>query len=186
MTVNQTHFMENWALLKFLCEEKLIYGLGVSLVDANDKFIAKVKEFPNAVIHIINGVVTKEQLDKMADNNLKVLILGYKNFRRGVKYYEEFSENVDKNKKMLYDYLEEMLTKFHVVSFDNLALEQLEVKRLLTEEEWNEFYMGNDGKYTMYIDLVKEQFALCSVAEKRFDLLDDIKPMFEKVKSLNV
>ena len=186
MTVNQTHFMENWALLKFLCEEKLIYGLGVSLVDANDKFIAKVKEFPNAVIHIINGVVTKEQLDKMADNNLKVLILGYKNFRRGVKYYEEFSENVDKNKKMLYDYLEEMLTKFHVVSFDNLALEQLEVKRLLTEEEWNEFYMGNDGKYTMYIDLVKEQFALCSVAEERFDLLENIKPMFEKVKSLNV
>lgn len=186
MTVNQTHFMENWALLKFLCEEKLIYGLGVSLVDANDKFIAKVKEFPNAVIHIINGVVTKEQLDKMADNNLKVLILGYKNFRRGVKYYEEFSENVDKNKKMLYDYLEEMLTKFHVVSFDNLALEQLEVKRLLSDDEWNEFYMGNDGKYTMYIDLVKEQFALCSVAEERFDLLDDIKPMFEKVKSLNV
>ena len=186
MTVNQTHFMENWALLKFLCEEKLIYGLGVSLVEANDKFIAKVKEFPNAVIHIINGVVTKEQLDKMADNNLKVLILGYKNFRRGVKYYADFSENVEKNKKMLYDYLEEMLTKFHVVSFDNLALEQLEVKRLLTEEEWNEFYMGNDGKYTMYIDLVKEQFALCSVAEERFDLLDDIKPMFEKVKSLNV
>lgn len=185
MTVNQSHFMKNWALLKFLSEEKLIYGLGISLVDANDEFIAKVKEFPNAVIHIINGVVKKEQLEKLANNDLKVLILGYKEFRRGVTYLENNQVKVEMNKIMLYDYLPDMLKEFEVVSFDNLALEQLEVKRLLTEEEWNEFYMGNDGKYTMYIDLVKEQFALCSVAEERFDLLDDIKPMFDKVKSLN-
>lgn len=186
MTVNQTHFMQNWALLKFLCEEKLIYGLGVSLVEPTEDFIEKIKEFPNAVIHIINGVVKKEQLAKLANNDLKVLILGYKEFRRGVTYLEEHLVQVEMNKMALYDYLPDMLNEFKVVSFDNLALEQLEVKRLLTEEEWNEFYMGNDGKYTMYIDLVKEQFALCSVAEERFDLLDDIKPMFEKVKSLNV
>lgn len=186
MTVNQTHFMQNWALLKFLCEEKLIYGLGVSLVEPTEDFIEKIKEFPNAVIHIINGVVKKEQLAKLANNDLKVLILGYKEFRRGVTYLEEHLVQVEMNKMALYDYLPAMLNEFKVVSFDNLALEQLEVKRLLTEEEWNEFYMGNDGKYTMYIDLVKEQFALCSVAEERFDLLDDIKPMFEKVKSLNV
>ena len=41
MTVNQTHFMQNWALLKFLCEEKLIYGLGVSLVEPTEDFIEK-------------------------------------------------------------------------------------------------------------------------------------------------
>ena len=186
MTVNQTHFMQNWALLKFLCEEKLIYGLGVSLVEPTEDFIEKIKEFPNAVIHIINGVVKKEQLAKLANNDLKVLILGYKEFRRGVTYLEEHLVQVEMNKMALYDYLPDMLNEFKVVSFDNLALEQLEVKRLLTEEEWNEFYMGNDGKYTMYIDLVKEQFALCSVAEERFDLLANIKPMFEKVKSLNV
>ena len=186
MTVNQTHFMQNWALLKFLCEEKLIYGLGVSLVEPTEDFIEKIKEFPNAVIHIINGVVKKEQLAKLVNNDLKVLILGYKEFRRGITYLEEHLVQVEMNKMALYDYLPDMLNEFKVVSFDNLALEQLEVKRLLTEEEWNEFYMGNDGKYTMYIDLVKEQFALCSVAEERFDLLDDIKPMFDKVKSLNV
>ena len=186
MTVNQTHFMQNWALLKFLCEEKLIYGLGVSLVEPTEDFIEKIKEFPNAVIHIINGVVKKEQLAKLANNDLKVLILGYKEFRRGITYLEEHLVQVEMNKMALYDYLPDMLNEFKVVSFDNLALEQLEVKRLLTEEEWNEFYMGNDGKYTMYIDLVKKQFALCSVAEERFDLLDDIKPMFDKVKSLNV
>lgn len=185
MTVNQVHFMKNWGFLKFLCEEKLIYGLGVSLVEPNEEFIEKIKEFPNAVIHIINGVVKKEQLEQLANNDLKVLILGYKEFRRGISYLDTNRVKVEMNKITLYDYLPEMLDKFKVVSFDNLALEQLEVKRLLTEEEWNEFYMGNDGKYTMYIDLVKEKFALCSVAEERFDLLDDIKPMFDKVKSLN-
>ncbi len=184
MTVNQVHFMKNYKYLKSLCDEKLIYGLGVSLVDPSDEFIERIKEIPNAVIHIINGVVTKEQLQKLEDKDLKVLILGYKTFRRGIKYYDTFSDVVERNKKVLYDYLEEMLQKFKVVSFDNLALEQLEVKRLLSDEEWDAFYMGNDGKYTMYIDLVKEQFALCSVAEERFDLLDDIKPMFDKVKSL--
>ena len=185
MTVNQRHFMENWAFLKFLCEEKLIYGLGISLVEPTYEFVEKVKEFPNAVIHIINGVVKQEQLKTLANNDLKVLILGYKEFRRGVTYLDANRVKVEMNKMYLYDYLPDMLNEFKVVSFDNLALEQLEVKRLLTEEEWNEFYMGSDGKYTMYIDLVKEKFALCSVAEERFDLLDDIKPMFEKVKSLN-
>lgn len=185
MTVNQRHFMENWAFLKFLCEEKLIYGLGISLVEPTYEFVEKVKEFPNAVIHIINGVVKQEQLKALANNDLKVLILGYKEFRRGVTYLDANRVKVEMNKMYLYDYLPDMLNEFKVVSFDNLALEQLEVKRLLTEEEWNEFYMGSDGKYTMYIDLVKEKFALCSVAEERFDLLDDIKPMFEKVKSLN-
>ena len=184
MTVNQVHFMKNWAFLKLLCEEKLIYGLGVSLVEPTDEFIEKIKEFPNAVIHVINGIVRKDQLERLANQDLKVLILGYKEFRRGVTYLETHKVKVEVSKITLYDYLPEMLNKFKVVSFDNLALEQLEVKRLLTEEEWNEFYMGNDGKYTMYIDLVKEQFALCSVAEERFDLLDDIKPMFDKVKSL--
>ena len=184
MTVNQVHFMKNWAFLKLLCEEKLIYGLGVSLVEPTDEFIEKIKEFPNAVIHVINGIVRKDQLERLENQDLKVLILGYKEFRRGVTYLETHKVKVEVSKITLYDYLPEMLNKFKVVSFDNLALEQLEVKRLLTEEEWNEFYMGNDGKYTMYIDLVNEQFALCSVAEERFDLLDDIKPMFDKVKSL--
>ena len=72
MTVNQRHFMENWAFLKFLCEEKLIYGLGISLVEPTYEFVEKVKEFPNAVIHIINGVVKQEQLKALANNDLKV------------------------------------------------------------------------------------------------------------------
>lgn len=184
MTVNQVHFMKNVEFIKDLCDKKLIYGLGVSLTNPSKEFIEALKQFPNAVIHVINGVVTKEELEKLADNDLKVLILGYKDFRRGHSYLEKEREEVEQRKQELYAYLPEMLKHFKVVSFDNLAIEQLEVKRLLTEEEWNTFYMGDDGKFTMYIDLVKKQFALSSVATERFDLLDDIKPMFEKIRSL--
>ena len=185
MTINQYHFMkpEYQELIDKLVNEKLIYGLGVSLTVASDEFINKIKKYPNAVIHIINGVQSLNQVKKLYDHNLKVLILGYKMFRRGIEY---FSEAVDIIKNDYYNELAEMTKHFDVVSFDNLALKQLEVKRLLTEEEWNEFFMGDDGSHTMYIDCINKQYARSSTApiEDRQSLLDDIKPMFDYIKSL--
>lgn len=185
MTINQVHFMkpEYAELIDKLVSEKLIYGLGISLTRATDEFITKVKKYPNAVIHIINGVQPLSEVRKLYDQNLKVLILGYKMFRRGIEY---FSETVDTVKTEYYAELEEMLKHFAVVSFDNLALNQLEVKRLLTDDEWNEFFMGNDGSHTMYIDCINKQYARSSTApiEDRRELLDDIKPMFDYIRSL--
>ena len=75
--------------------------------------------------------------------------------------------------------------KFKVVSFDNLSIEQLNTKRLMTDEEWNEFYMGDDGTMTYYIDMVERKFARSSTAafDKRYDLLDSVDEMFEQIKS---
>ena len=185
MTINQVHFMkpEYTELIDKLVSEKLIYGLGISLTRATDEFIAKVKKYPNAVIHIINGVQPLAEVRKLYDQNLKVLILGYKMFRRGVEY---FSEAVDSAKTEYYAELADMTKRFDVGSFDNLALNQLEVKRLLTDDEWNEFFMGNDGSHTMYIDCINKQYARSSTApiEDRRELLDDIKPMFDYIRSL--
>lgn len=183
MTINQVHFMkpEYEELIDKLISEKLIYGLGISLTHATDDFITRAKKYPNAVIHIINGVQPMLEVKKLYDHNLKILILGYKMFRRGVEY---FSEAVDATKNEYYAELGEMLKHFDVVSFDNLALKQLETKRLLSEDQWNEFYMGDDGSHTMYIDCINKQFARSSVApiEDRRDLLDDIKPMFDFIR----
>ena len=70
-----------------------------------------------------------------------------------------------------------------MVSFDNLAIEELSVKRLLSENEWNEFYMGDDGTMTYYIDMVERKFARSSTADfdKRYDLLDNVDDMFNKI-----
>ena len=37
-------------------------------------------------------------------------------------------------------------------------------------KEWEEFYMGNDGNYTFYIDMVKGEFAKNSISKERFPI----------------
>lgn len=187
ITVHQTHFMDNLSLLRQLRDEKLIYGLGISLFDPKQEgFIEAVKEFPNAVIHVINGIVTMPQLDALAKNRLKILILGYKQVRRGEKLYESNNKNIEALKNDLYRYLPLIIEHewFDVVSFDNLAIIQLNPQRLMSKEKWDEMYMGSDGidgemtSASMFIDLVERQFARNSCSMERYPLMDNIEDMY--------
>ena len=185
MTVNQVHFMRNKNFLKDLVEQKLIYGLGISLVRVTNDFIDAVKEFPNAVIHVINGIVTPLELECMAGEGLKILILGYKQFRRGEKLYQEQGEQIEETKSWLYEKLPQVINEgwFEVVSFDNLAIKQLDAQRLMSNEDWEQFYMGDDGSATMYVDMVNREFAKSSTSTERYPLEDDIVTMFEKIRT---
>lgn len=71
-----------------------------------------------------------------------------------------------------------------LVSFDNLALEQLAVKSLLSKEEWEQFYAGDDGSHTFYIDMVERKFAKSSTApfDRRYDLLNNVDEMFRRIQ----
>lgn len=186
MTVNQIHFEKKHELIKKLVDEKLIYGLGVSLVNPTKHFIELIKQYPNAVIHVINGVLKPSDIKALENNNLKMLILGYKHLRRGNEYFETEQNNIEVKQQWLYENLEDIIHKFNVVSFDNLAIEQLDVKRLLTQEEWDEFYMGDDGVMTYYIDMVECKFAQSSTSafDKRYDLLNSVDDMFKVITSL--
>ena len=184
ITVNQIHFERCQDMIRDLIEKKLIYGLGVSLREPTDEFISMIKQYPNAVIHVINGILSPVDVQKLADHRLKVLILGYKHLRRGESWYEKNSTEIATKQVWLYDYLPEMIEHFKVVSFDNLAIEQLDVKRIVPEEEWEEFYMGDDGKYTYFLDLVEGKFSKNSIAalNERYNILDSVDEMFEKIK----
>ena len=185
MTVNQKHFVQKQELIKKLVDEKLIYGLGVSLVNPTDEFISLIQQYPNAVIHVINGILKPSDVEILSDKNLKMLILGYKQLRRGGDYlYKEF-ESITTKQMWLKENLESIIEHFKVVSFDNLAIGQLEVQRLMSKEEWDEFYMGDDGSTTYYIDMVEQKFARSSTADfdKRYDLLDSVDEMFKKIVS---
>lgn len=186
MTVNQIHFEKKQELIEKLVDEKLIYGLGVSLVNPTKHFIELIKQYPNAVIHVINGVLKPSDIKVLENNNLKILILGYKHLRRGNEYFETEQNNIEAKQQWLYENLEDIIQKFKVVSFDNLAIEQLNVKRLLTQEEWDEFYMGDDGKVTYYVDMVERKFAQSSTApfDKRYDLLNSVDDMFHVITNL--
>lgn len=183
ITVNQVHFEKKQDLIRKLVDEKLIYGLGVSLVNPTESFINLVKEYPNAVIHVINGVLKASDVAALENNDLKMLILGYKHLRRGNDYFDSDAVNIKKNQEWLYENLGAILSKFKVVSFDNLALEQLDVRRLLSDRQWEEFYQGEDGTSTYYIDMVERKFAKSSTAPfgKRYNLLDSVDEMFQVI-----
>lgn len=186
MTVNQIHFERHFDTIKEWINEGLIYGLGVSLKEPTDKFINMITQFPNAVIHVINGVVSVHDLSILAGHNLKVLILGYKNLRRGESYYEQNDDIVNALQEDLNKYLfPEIIDKswFKVVSFDNLAIKQLHVQEHLPKEQWEEFYMGDDGNYTFYIDMVDGTFGKNSLATERYPIMDSIDEMFQKILS---
>lgn len=183
ITVNQVHFEKKQDLIRKLVDEKLIYGLGVSFVNPTESFINLVKEYPNAVIHVINGVLKASDVAALENNDLKMLILGYKHLRRGNDYFDSDAVNIKKNQEWLYENLGAILSKFKVVSFDNLALEQLDVRRLLSDRQWEEFYQGEDGTSTYYIDMVDRKFAKSSTApfDKRYNLLDSVDEMFQVI-----
>lgn len=186
ITVNQKHFKQHYAMLCELNDEGLIHGIGISLVDPDPYFIDMVAPaFPNAVIHTINGITTPEQYQAMYDKELKVLVLGYKMRGRGDEYLKTHLPYITTNMMWLKSNIKDMVNHFKVVSFDNLALEQLNIQGsgILTPDQWNEFYMGDDGGYTFYIDLVKKEFAKNSVSDKRYPLLDNIDDMFHKIQA---
>lgn len=186
ITVHQNQFMKNYETLKRYAEDKLVYGIGVSYSHYDEEFIKRVKEFPNAVLHTINGILTKEDINQLKGKDLKVLILGYKNLQRGKEYFTKHVADYFKNRNYLYVHLPEIINEkwFKLISFDNLAIEQLVVKRLLSEDEWEEFYMGDDGNFTFYIDMVAGKFAKNSLSQDRFDIGDkSIDEMFELIRN---
>ena len=186
MTVNQWSFMQNLDKIDWLIENELIHGLGVSLTDPTKECIEDIKKYPNAVIHVINGIVDMLQLKKLSGHHLTLLILGFKTYGRGEPYYKALSGQVEALKSDFYNSISTIINEkwFDCVSFDNLAIEQLNPKRLMSDDEWQKFYLGNDGFASMYIDAVNEEFAKSSVSTERYPVEDDIKTMFDKVRSV--
>ena len=185
-TVNQNHFMDD-SMLSLICHLErhgLIKGIGVSLTNPRqDGFIETVKEFPNAVIHVIAGVTPWEDIQYLMRRGLKLLILGYKKTGRGKKYYDGLFIPIITQMKYLEGGLNEILNGFKVVSFDNLAIEQLHIKDKLSDKEWDTFYGGDDGTVTFFIDLVKGVFARNSLSQITYPIGDKtIDEMFAIIK----
>ena len=188
ITVNQISFEKHLEEIRDLIDKKLIYGLGVSLVSPDEKFINEIKMFPNAVIHVINGVFEEDDFNILKDNDLKLLILGYKHKGRGITYNDNFFYDVAQRQTWLNMHIKEIISGFKVVSFDNLALEQLHLKIHLPEKMWEQFYQGDDGTISMYIDLVNGTFAMSSLIDKdkMITMRGTLEEMFTEIKKWDV
>ena len=131
----------------------------------------------------IAGVTIPQVYEYLATHKQKVLVLGYKDLGRGVNFKTTHNAEVEENRQWLKDNIKNLWTRNAVLSFDNLALEQLDIQSLLTPEEWERFYMGDDGSFTFYIDLVRRTFSKNSLCHTRFPMEDKtIDEMFQFIR----
>lgn len=173
LTVNQLHVRRQHDLILKLLDDKLINGLGVSYSSKSylDDIVDVIKKTKNVVVHMIAGVNSVDDFYDVhgacqgIDAQTKVLVLGYKQFGFGIKYYDASVE------QQIYEWYvsigKVIRAQNSIVSFDNLAIEQLKLKRFFKESDWNELYMGDDFQFTMYIDAIKQQYAKSSTSPNR-------------------
>lgn len=165
LTVNQKHLSSN--VLELVLKENLCYGLGISVQQGLLSNLAGFANYPNVVIHLIAGVHRPDVLPALFGMGFrKFLILGYKTWGRGVSY--NINGSASRGLTSWYREIANFLQIPEIVmSFDNLAIQQLDIKRLLTVEGWEKFYMGDDFSHSMYIDAVLKEFAATSRSPDR-------------------
>lgn len=168
ITINQREWEET--KIDYLINNQLIYGLGVSFTNVDDEVWDKILSYPNAVVHLIAGYHSRDVFEYFANKGAKILILGYKNWGRGEDYFKNYSNQITVRIRELREILPTLFTRCKVVSFDNLSIKQLDIRTVIGEEKWKEFYMGDDGQYTMYVDMVKQECAKSSTSPDRFPL----------------
>lgn len=146
-----------------------IKGLGISFRTLEGCMILPkwVSDYSNTVIHVICGIDNLKDVCKLHRKYHKILVLGEKDFG--------FNTNkVDLNSKSHIEWDTHImkLTKlFNIVSFDNLALEQLHIKDKISKDEYETFYQG---EHSMYINAVDEYYAPSSRTLDTIKKFDEI------------
>lgn len=179
LTVNEEHFLRERSRIESLLADRLIWGLGISVTRCSKEAIEYAREHKTTVFHAVSGIIDEKYLCRLYDKELKLLILGYKKLGRGAEY---FGERIQRNIEWLKAHITDIAKKFDTVSFDNLALEQLSLSSQLPRALFDERYMGDDGSASMFIDLVKGNYAVSSTSAARFTISGSVADMFKTVK----
>lgn len=165
-------------------------AIGISVTNVTAKFCKRIEKISylngvQIVWHIIAGVLTYEKLKRFlkAVPKSRVLILGYKNNGRGVDYLRKNS-SVTQNQKDFIDNIDEIRENTFSLSFDNLAVEQLGLSDKIPEDDWKLHYLGAEGRYSMFIDMVSGEFTLSSNNKHRWKIEEGmtVKEMFKTVR----
>ena len=187
LTVNEATLLGNQETLEKWLKKGLIHGLGISPSKYSEEMLQFAESHPTAVVHTIVGITTTRQYLTLLSRHIKVLILGYKSIGRGIKFKKKDENDLlNKRKERLKKLLSEIKDNIEFLSFDNLAISQLNPKKLLdiSSEEYRTLFRGEDGSHTMFIDLVKGVYAKNSVQFSRhqYPITGDIKTMFAALK----
>lgn len=173
LTINQGHIIRDSINLILALQFDLIKGLGISY---RKELKWNVPEFllnySNLVFHVIVGIDSIEDVKLLKEKEVKkITVLGEKDFG--------YNKNKLKNHKDWIIYIRQLFDLFEVVAFDNLALEQLKVRRFFQEDDWNKFYQFENS---FYIDGVNEVFKPSSRSNDERDWDINIKDYFKHLK----
>ena len=148
-----------------LKKDNLIHGIRVSISDFNNldkELILRLSKIDDIVFHLVAGIVTASDMIKLSEiADLKVLILGYKNVGKGETLLKN-NFNIINNINLIKNNINGLKNFFKVMSFDNLAVEQLNLKEAF-KDIFDDYYMGDDGQFTYYVDLVYNTFSKSSL-----------------------
>mgnify|MGYP003571241117 CR=1 FL=1 len=183
ITINQKHLKVNVDKLRDYQSRKLVWGIGISLTDSTDPILWN-NGLENTVLHVIDGCLSKVDLENLSNHNVKMLILGFKHKGRGVDYYNDHKEEVDSNIEYLKNHLYDYRDKFNGFGFDNLSTLDLEVQKIVSPEQWETNHMGEEGEFTYFFDAVHNKFAISSMETEMFDKLDTFDDMFKAVRKM--
>lgn len=179
LTVNQGHTWRDLSEIHRLLNKGWIKGLGVSYRSGYALPPPPILYYSNTVFHVIAGIDTVEEVLELAERGVrKVLVLGEKDFGFNTGRVSLKSENHIN----WYRQVRRLFDVFEVVSFDNLALQQLNVKRYVMD--YDTFYQG---EHSFYINAVDQTFSPSSRSSEKVSWADiSVKDYFGSLEKNNV
>lgn len=193
--------------LQRLQDDGLLHGIGVSVPFYGATVMRAMKFFlKNTVVHVIAGLIDTDDIYQWYKTGIPVLVLGYKDMGRGKINNPEDGIEIWHKIYLLKDMvsgiadgsgLPDFESKYGpipddvkpIISFDNLAMKQLDLQELVPEEKFHEMYMGDDGiggsltSASMYMDLVSGTYARNSVDGKSLTICGKtVTECFEDLK----
>lgn len=187
LTVHWKSFLEHFDKLKYWARLKLIHKLGISINEIVPcEVMEKLEEFPSAVVHTIVGIADETVFRQTMDRGFDIMLNGYKNFGRGIIYKNYYAMDIYSRTSWVKDRLNCFPEHYRTVSFDSSAIEQLEPKTTLRLDMYQKVYMEDNKPFTMYIDLVKNEFAKSSTSPKMPIESSEIKELFAKVRKQTI
>ena len=145
LTINSGHLKRDGDKLKKAISDGIVSGIGVSY-RKSIPIPEWILEHDNCVVHVIVAIDDIEEIAKK--NYKKILVLGCKDFG--------FNQGKLDQQKIKYWYRNIDKLFGNQVCFDNLALEQLNIRRFFNDETWETIHQGEES---FYIDAANERLA---------------------------
>ena len=164
LTCNQGLIFRDLKNIKFAIDNALIKGLGISYRKGMKPIPSELINYPNTVVHVIAGIDLVDDVKLLSAGGVKkILVLGEKDFGFNLGNVKITTQN----HRDWYRQVHELFNLFDIVSFDNLALEQLNVRRFV--KDWETTYQH---EYSFYINAVDRYFSPSSRSDEKTSFSD--------------